>query len=342
MSARKAKVFKSLVQGPSGLCFSGEQLNFFKTHGYLAIEQFFTVKVVESVRNRFQLMFDGKFDTGVYPDEWYGRTGMCTPNMTREICNGWKSDRTIAQLALSSELHKLSAQLHGWNSSRIAQDDVLLKPRSGGTPVEFHRDGIYISDQFDPSHDNSITIWIPLNDVGIETGTIEYVPGSHLWLHTSLESTFHSSAAMLSPESHRVNFLQNLRHNVGLGGSPNVTFEYVEIPKGGIVFHHQNTFHGSGWNQSGDSDRCAMVVHSLKGDCQFTSERAISYIYGRYKMHDETSGEELLHLHERFFPICWSGNCRQERSKWLDTLCEDSIRWRHSETHSAQLDYDIL
>lgn len=323
--ASKAKVFKSLVPGPSGLSFSVEQLAYFKSYGYIVIENLFSVEVVDEIQKRFPIMFDGQFETGIYPDEWYGRTGMCLPKMTKEICNGWKSDRIIAQLALSSSLHKITSQLHNWKSSRIAQDDVILKPCSGGTPVEFHRDGPYISDQFSPSHENSITVWIPLNDVGIETGTIEYVPGSHLWTDVSLDPNFHSSDSP-SPLSHRLNFLRNLRRKGDFKSLPEIIFEYVDIPKGGVVFHHQNTFHGSGWNQSKGSDRCAMVVHTLRGDCQFAKNRDITYIYGRYQLHNEETGHALYDLNERFFPLCWSGSEVHQRSKWLQSYCSDNLR----------------
>ena len=35
-------------------------------------------------------------------------------DVTREMCNAWKSDRTIASVVTSSYLGKLASQLMGW------------------------------------------------------------------------------------------------------------------------------------------------------------------------------------------------------------------------------------
>jgi phytanoyl-CoA hydroxylase len=135
-------------------------------------------EVADDIAAKFEGLFAGEFDTGVYPDEWYGRSGMRTPAMTREICNIWKSDSYLARnVMLSRDIHRLAAQLHDWPSSRLAQDDILFKPAAGGSAVGIHRDSKYISEQFYPLRSNSVTVWMPLDDVSLESGTIEYVRG---------------------------------------------------------------------------------------------------------------------------------------------------------------------
>jgi phytanoyl-CoA hydroxylase len=278
------------------------------------------MKLVEKLLSRYEPMFGGEFDTGVYPDEWYGRTGMSVPNMTKEICNGWKSDSTIASVVLSSHLHAIAAQLHGWGSSRIAQDDVISKPHSGGTAVQFHRDGSYISDQFTPRDSNSITIWLPLDDVSLESGTIEYLPGSHRWDVSQSKASFHSPSAS---SCHRTNFAASLSSDAQLAKE----YRFVEVPRGGVVFHHQSVFHGSGTNQTAQQMRRALVVHTLRGDCTFAADRKPSYIYGRYQLRREGGGAasaaESSQLHESFFPVCWSAGGSLQRSPWLSSHCQD-------------------
>jgi phytanoyl-CoA hydroxylase len=246
--------------------------------------------------------------------------------MTKEICNGWKCDRTIASVVLSSEIHAIAAQLHGWGSSRIAQDDIISKPHSGGTAVQYHRDGTYISDQFFPQQDNSITVWLPLDDVTLESGTIEYLAGSHRWTIDQSKvstSSFHSASNVES--CHRSSFLSSLRPSLGSQLEEEPTFHFVEIPRGGVVFHHQNTFHGSGVNHTAAQMRRALVIHTLRGDTAFSPTRAPSYIYGRYHL----KGQQLSapqELNESFFPVCWSSGGEEaprHRSKWLDSHCED-------------------
>ena len=46
-------------------------------------------------------LFRGEFDTGNYPDEWHWREGISMPQAAREMCNSWKSNRTIAHFSSS-------------------------------------------------------------------------------------------------------------------------------------------------------------------------------------------------------------------------------------------------
>ena len=43
-------------------------------------------------------MFRGEFETGTEPDEWNWRFGKDPEDVTRQICNAWKSDYLIKNL----------------------------------------------------------------------------------------------------------------------------------------------------------------------------------------------------------------------------------------------------
>jgi ectoine hydroxylase-related dioxygenase (phytanoyl-CoA dioxygenase family) len=108
------------------------------------------------------------------------------------MCNVWKSDRLIASIILQESLGKLVSEIMGWPSVRIAQDDLIWKPpcvdtnalnnSSNNSVVGFHQDSAYISNQFEPQDNNSVTVWMALDDADEETGCVQYVPGSHLWV----------------------------------------------------------------------------------------------------------------------------------------------------------------
>ncbi len=82
----------------------------FREDGFLVVEGLIAAAQVESIRDRFERLFNGEFDTGVYPDEWYWRTGMSLPDVTRHMANLWKSDLTIAGLATSAEIGRTAAR----------------------------------------------------------------------------------------------------------------------------------------------------------------------------------------------------------------------------------------
>lgn len=68
------------------------------------------------------------------------------------------------------------ARLGGWNGARVANDQVWAKP-PGAAPITFHRDSTY----FDFTPPDVITVWIALDDMTEELGTLEYITKSHLW-----------------------------------------------------------------------------------------------------------------------------------------------------------------
>ena len=65
------------------------------------------------------------------------------PDAFREIVNAWKSDDSVAAVALDAAIGKRAAELMGWRGARLAQDDVLWKP-PGAQGVSYHTDGKYV------------------------------------------------------------------------------------------------------------------------------------------------------------------------------------------------------
>ena len=178
--------------------------------GFAHLPNFLTEKQIEAIVEKFPRLYKGDFETGHYPDEWHWREGISKESCTREICNGWKSDRTVAAAVLSERLGEVVCSIMNstfssdsaeerkylkWAGSRIGQDDVLWKPPAA-RGVGFHKDSAYISRQFVPEKNNMITCWMALDDADPENGVVQYARGSHRWPAagelTSTTSDFHN------------------------------------------------------------------------------------------------------------------------------------------------------
>jgi len=146
----------------------------FMEDGFVVIPSFISPEFASQLVERYEPLFRGEFTTGVYPDEWHWRQGLSLPNVTRGMCNAWKCDPTIASLVLSREVGEAAAILGGWQGTRVAQDDLWMKPPKEGKEISFHTDTSYIPWP-------EVTCWIALDDVTKENGTLEYVKGSHRW-----------------------------------------------------------------------------------------------------------------------------------------------------------------
>src|ERR1700760_5158164 len=106
---------------PSLARISDADVEQFRRDGFLIVERFLSEERIGALRESFPRLFAGKFDTGVYPDEWYWREGMSLPDVTSHMANAWKADLTVAKLALSADVGRAACRLTGWGGPRPGQ-----------------------------------------------------------------------------------------------------------------------------------------------------------------------------------------------------------------------------
>jgi phytanoyl-CoA hydroxylase len=275
----------------------------FAADGFLIVERLLDGAQIEDLRGRFPLLFAGKFDTGIYPDEWYWREGMSLPDVTRHMANAWKADLTVARLVLSESIGRFAAELCGWRGTRLGQDTIWWKaPKT--KPIAYHQDTSFMDFLEPPS---TLTCWVTLDDTHRDAGTLEYAPGSHKWPLTRLPDAFHGA------DDYRAQMKAAAK---AAGVEPPDPF-FIEVPAGSCVFHCGETWHGSAANMSADRMRRAIGIHMLPEDVRF-SDRAGGYIYRRY----QRTGDPALD--ESYFPVLWSRSGR--RTKWIESYCESGLR----------------
>jgi ectoine hydroxylase-related dioxygenase (phytanoyl-CoA dioxygenase family) len=276
--------------------WSPEQRAAFERDGFLVLEEgFVDAEAVDELRERFEPLFRGDYETGIRPDEVNWLAGRDPDDRTRQICNGWKADRRVAVQTLAERTGRLAAELMGWDGVRIVQDNVIWKP-PGAKSLGMHQDGSYLDYLVPPE---MITCWIPLDDTSAETGTLTYAVGSHRWPRSpENRGEFHAPADWLAP-------LERARPD-----DEELRLAPVVARAGGVAFHHFNTFHGSGPN-TGSVDRRAVISHLVPADARFHPEH-VDPVYSRYRRRGDTS------LDESFFPIVWSRD--GYRTEWLDAL----------------------
>lgn len=257
----------------------------FESDGFVIISGVLTLAEVEAARERFAPLFRGEFETGLQPDEWNWREGRDSEQLTRQICNGWKSDHTVASIVLREDVGKACAQLRGWPGARINQDNVIWKP-PGTKPLGFHQDDSYQT-WIVPAE--MITCWITLDDTSADSGTIEYVRGSHRWPLAPPIAQFHAPDDPLADMRVAAQAANTEPDIVPIEGSA-----------GSAVLHHGHTWHGSRDNRV-QTHRRSLVAHCMSSDARF-HESNISPVYSRYRR------QGSVEMDEAFFPILWSEN----------------------------------
>ena len=259
--------------------------NDFEENGFIIIKNFLDLNYLNKFINKFEPLFRGDFETGVEPDEWNWKFGRDPNNVTRQICNAWKSDNLIKSIVCHKVIGESCSKLMNWKGAKLIQDNVLWKP-PGGKTLGYHQDAAY-DDWIIPQ--TMMTCWISLDDTSREKGTLEYVKGSHKWGLNPPKGQFHS------PDNYKNELNKFAKKN-----NKKLEISYVEVPAGGASFHHGFTWHGSGINITNENRR-ALVAHCIPHDAVFhpTNSGGTGHIYRKYKKHDSNE------LDESYFPLIW-------------------------------------
>ena len=281
------------------------QIELFHQHGYLIFDNLLTPDQVTQISERFDPLFNTQFETGIYPDEWYGRPGLSQPNATQQMTGLWRCDRTLASFTLSAKIAQINATLMGWGSARYGFDTCWIKPPNAPA-VYFHRNNTYTSCIAPPA---TVTCWIALSDVALKTGSLEIVPGSHFWDCTDQVRFLHAPQ-----EDYRTPLWQAAQ----AAGIQSPQIVPIVLPPGSAVFLHGNLWRGSGNNPSATKTRRSLAISSLAGHAKFQLPGVGNgYIFERYRQ------QGSLDIAESYYPILWSQT--GYRTPFLADYCQDAL-----------------
>jgi ectoine hydroxylase-related dioxygenase (phytanoyl-CoA dioxygenase family) len=118
------------------------------------------------------------------------------------------------------------------------------------------------------------------------------VRGSHRWELANAVPEFHNQDKSYRADMERAAHMAGVEH-------PEVV--QLDLAPGSCVFHHGNTWHGSGKNTM-DVVRRSMVLAYIPADARFKPFGSYvpgGYIAGKYRRHGDDT------MDESFFPILW-------------------------------------
>ena len=222
---------------------SQAQLAEFRRDGFLLVDGLSTPEEIISLRALYDRLFSERrgWDKGdlfdmIGRDDTAEGKGLTIPQML------WPSryEPALPQTQLAASARSIAQQLLGPQIENILEHAIMKPPKGAATP--WHQD-----DSF--SHKGSrilesISIWMPLQDVTVESGCMRYIRGSNL--------------GPLYP--HRSPNDDPRIHGLELVSPPDLT-HCVAVPMraGSAVIHHSRTIHGAGVN-CGDQPRRAYVL----------------------------------------------------------------------------------
>ena len=160
---------------------SSEQIAFYRSNGFVVIEDFLTPQELDNWRGAVMRAVDqraGKKMPGknivIGEDDGINEDGDYFGKVFDQLLNLWQTNEGVKDLMLDERIGKMAAMLSGADRIRIWHDQALFK-RPWANPTAWHLDTPFWS-FFDR---NAISIWVALDDATLQNGCLYFIPGSH-------------------------------------------------------------------------------------------------------------------------------------------------------------------
>jgi ectoine hydroxylase-related dioxygenase (phytanoyl-CoA dioxygenase family) len=140
-----------------------------------------------------------------------------------QCMNLWEDSPEVLPLTFHPAICEAATLLLGVPALRLWHDQALYK-EAGGRETDPHQDAPY----WPIRETEAITAWIPFDGSTIQMGAMAYLPGSHAIGLKKFVNIFNPETALKILELPEVKSIEP---------------EWVEVPRGGVAFHHGLTVH---------------------------------------------------------------------------------------------------
>ncbi len=235
---------------------TNEDVASFRQAGYWLGGKVVSDQMLERLRAAMDDVYNGEFETGREP--WGGGwKSDGNPAAIRKTDNAHWSNRTIRELALNETIGAMAARLMATPEVRLWHDQLLYKPgqasqaSSSTGNVGWHQDHGY----WQCTSADLITAWVAFDDVTLQNGCMQVVPGSHRDGLLPVGDFFQLDLDALQAriEQHTVREFRT---------------EPCALRAGEVSFHHCLTVHGSGPNLT-TKPRRSLVLHLMPAHARY-------------------------------------------------------------------------
>lgn len=213
-----------------------EQVAFYRDNGYLVVERITTDAELEWLTKVFEAIFDdptATFNPGADPA--HDGPSLLSQSMFPEL-----RFPEVMQSTYHRNARRFASALMGLPADELTMwGHMIRKPPARSLAAPWHQDEAYWEPELDY---NAIGAWLPLHDVTVERGCMQFIPGSHkgdVLMHRHLGD----------PKG-------NLLLADGVDEAKAVA---CPLPAGGCTFHHPRTLHYTAPNTT-DEPRLAYPI----------------------------------------------------------------------------------
>nr|WP_309687578.1 phytanoyl-CoA dioxygenase family protein [Armatimonas sp.] len=219
--------------------FSDNQITFFRTEGWLAVENFWSEREVVAMRAELtRLKSEGKLRNVATDGD--GATHSET-KINLQLCPMWPHSDLYKAMPFAAKAVAAVEALLG-SPALLHLDQVFLKPGKQGTGTNWHQDNAYFQI---PDPLKGTALWTAVHDATLANGTLRVIPRAFSELLPHERDGFSDHHIRCWPDETKA--------------IP------VEIKAGGAIFFCYGTPHATGANTT-DSERAGVALHFLHTD----------------------------------------------------------------------------
>ena len=222
------------------LSLTQEQIDLFRQRGFAVVGELLEDDEVGELRDEYDRVFAAARQTAQMRNLASADGGATTEADEEMLQIMQMCERSIPcrKLLYDERILDIAEDLIGPNL-QLFHDQALYKPARCGGPIHWHQDNGYW--RCEPA--NIVSCWMTLDDVDVHNGAMHVIPGSHLQL--------------VAHERDEATPLYDVGDKVDASLA-----EIIDLPAGGVMFHHCQTLHHTPPNGT-DRQRRAFAIHFM-------------------------------------------------------------------------------
>ena len=224
---------------------SDEEAAFFHENGYVAFDDVLNAEELAVVRRAMDDALIAR--RGLVRDLAGGGEDDDQRDRILQMVNLWEQYPEIRNYVLGRRLTGIARRLTGSRTLHLYHDQALVKEPGPSAPAPWHQDQPYW-----PSREpGMISCWMALDDVTVERGCMQFIPGSHRWGEFEPISFGPDGPALFDL----------------LADAQKARWEPVAVERraGSCTFHHGLTFHHTKPNTTTQTRRALVTIYIPEG-----------------------------------------------------------------------------
>lgn len=202
--------------------------------------------------------------------------------------------REFRSFCLSGAVPEIAGALLESERVNFFGDQIFVKEPGTRERTAFHQDATY----FEIDGDQCCVMWIPVDPATLETGTMQYIRGSHRDRRLYQPNVFVAQTPLPGAQGEPLPDIE--------GHMADYDIVHFDVEPGDVIVHHYRTIHGAGGNNSRYQVRRAASLRYCGDDVRFkTRPWAPKQLHHTQRLKDGDT------LDGPDFPLVWSRHEQQ-------------------------------